>query len=132
MTILNVFFVLQDRYGVLKCYTPMDNGCILSGVTRETIIDLRDQIKKDTGMVVEEKMLSIHEIMQAHAENRLVEVIGASTASHIQTINKIVYKHYTINLDTNKDSFYVSYLSNLITDIMVGADTHSWVTPLSL
>jgi branched-subunit amino acid aminotransferase/4-amino-4-deoxychorismate lyase len=34
MTILNVFFIIQDRYGVLNCYTPVDNGCILSGVTR--------------------------------------------------------------------------------------------------
>lgn len=52
MTILNVFFIVMDRYGVLKCYTPMDNGCILSGVTRNSIIELQDEIFKDTGMVV--------------------------------------------------------------------------------
>ena len=52
MTILNVFFVIQDRYGVKKLYTPLDNGCIMSGVTRQSILDLADQIKKDTGMIV--------------------------------------------------------------------------------
>lgn len=62
----------------------------------------------------------------------MIEVIGASTASHIQPINKIVYRDYTIELDTNKESKYVSYLNNLIANIMQGPDTHPWVVPLSL
>jgi branched-chain amino acid aminotransferase len=122
----------MDRYGVLKCYTPLDNGCILSGVTRQSILEMQDQIYRDTGMVIREKNVSIHEIIYAHREGRLVEVIGASTASHVQPINKIAYKDFTIKLDTNQDSQYVSYLNNLLTDIMVGPDTHPWIAPLSL
>jgi len=30
-------------------------------------------------------------------------------------------------LNTNKDSEYVSYLNNLITNIMIGPDNHKWV-----
>lgn len=44
MTILNVFFIYQDRYGQIKAYTPIDNGCILSGVTRNSILEMHDQI----------------------------------------------------------------------------------------
>ena len=50
----------------MKLYTPLDNGCILSGVTRRSIIDLAKQIEEDTGMRVEERQISIHEIIEAH------------------------------------------------------------------
>ena len=74
-----------------------------------------------------ERDISIHEIINANKEGRLVEVIGCSTSSFIQPINKIVYKDQTVQLNTNKDSEYVSYLNNLITNIMIGSDDHKWV-----
>ena len=55
MTILNVFFVIKNRYGYLKLYTPLDNGCILSGITRQSIMEMREQIAKDTGMELVER-----------------------------------------------------------------------------
>ena len=81
-------------------------------------------------MSIEERPISIHEIINAHHESRLVEVIGCSTSSHIQPISRIVYRENNIELNTNKDSTYVSYLNNLITNIMVGPNTHKWVTSL--
>ena len=132
MTILNVFFVIMDRYGVLKLYTPLDNGCIMAGVTRNAILELKDEIEKDTGLKVAEKNVSIHEVIQAYKEERLIEVIGASTSSHIQPINKIVYRDTNMTLNTNKDSKYVSYINNLLTDIMRGPDSHKWVTSLKV
>jgi len=38
---------------------------------------------KDTGMIVMEKNISIHEIIEAYNEGRLIEAIGCSTSSHI-------------------------------------------------
>jgi peroxiredoxin family protein len=46
-------------------------------------MEMQEHIYKDTGMVVAEKNISIHEIIQAHQENRLIEIIGCSMASHI-------------------------------------------------
>jgi branched-chain amino acid aminotransferase len=132
MTVYNVFFVVKNRYGTLKLYTPMDNGCIVSGVTRQSIIDLKDKIQAESGMHLAEKNISIHEILQAYQEDRLLEVIGVSTSSHIQPVNRIVYKGQTIKLNTNKDSKYVSYLNNLITNIMTGPDNHPWVSSLKV
>jgi len=83
MTILNVFFVVKDRYGQLQLLTPPDNGCIISGVTRQSILELSDQIKKETGLHVKEQPINISEIISAFNEGRLVEAIGCSTSSHI-------------------------------------------------
>lgn len=130
MTILNVFFVVKDRYGQLQLLTPPDNGCIISGVTRQSILELSDQIKKETGLHVKEQPINISEIISAFNEGRLVEAIGCSTSSHIQPINRIVYKEHNISLDTNFDSKYVSYLNNLIANIMLGDSSHPWIKTL--
>lgn len=44
MTILNVFILQISRYGHVELVTPPDDGCILNGVTRQTIIDLKQEI----------------------------------------------------------------------------------------
>ncbi len=74
----------------------MDNGCILPNTIRNSILDLEGQIKNDKGMKVVERDISIHEIINANKEGRLVEIIGCSTSSFIQPINKIVYKDQNI------------------------------------
>jgi len=61
-----------------------------------------------------------------------MEVIGVSTSSHIQPISRIVYKNHNLQLNTNKDSKYCSYLNALITDIMQGPASHPWVTSLEV
>lgn len=83
MTILNVFFVLYNRYGQIELATPMDNGCILPNTIRNSILDSEQQIKKDKGLKVIERDISIHEIINANKEGRLIEVIGCSTSSFI-------------------------------------------------
>ena len=55
MTILNVFMLQISRYGHLELLTPPDDGCILNGVTRQTIIDMKDDIMKKFKIKVEER-----------------------------------------------------------------------------
>ena len=92
MTILNVMFVLKDRYGKLQLVTPPDNGCIIPGVIPKSIMALHERIREETGMIIEERPISIHELISAFKEDRLIEAIGCSTSSHIQPISRIVYK----------------------------------------
>lgn len=61
----------------------MDNGCILPNTIRNSILDLEGEIKKDKGLKVVERDISIHEIINADKEGRLVEIIGCSTSSFI-------------------------------------------------
>lgn len=42
MTILNVFTLWQSRYGDFELITPPNDGCIMNGVSRQTILDLKD------------------------------------------------------------------------------------------
>lgn len=42
LTILNVFVLQASRFGHLELLTPSQDGCILAGMTRQTIIDLKD------------------------------------------------------------------------------------------
>lgn len=125
-------FVLKDRYGKLLLVTPPDNGCIIPGVIPKSIMALHERIAAETGMDIQERPISIHELISAFNEGRLIEAIGCSTSSHIQPISRIVYRDQNISLGTDKESFYVSYLNNLITDIMVGPSTHEWVVDLSI
>lgn len=104
MTILNVFFVLKDRYNQLMLVTPPDNGCIIPGVTRQSIVELADQIKKEKGLIVSEEPINICQLISAYEEGRLIEAIGCSASSHIQPINRIVYKEHNMTLGTDKDS----------------------------
>lgn len=89
---------------------------------------MKDRIKQDKGIEVTERPISIHEIINANSEGRLVEVIGTSTPSFIQPIKRIVYKGKHIELDTNEKSTYVNYLNTMIQGIMTGPEDHKWVT----
>lgn len=110
MTVLNTFFIIKNRYGVDELVTPVDNGCILPGVLRNSILELATKIEADTGLKVSERAVSIHELIGAAREERLVEAFGASTPSFIQPISKIVYRDATVDL-SGSDFEYVNYLN---------------------
>ena len=78
-----IMFVLKDRYGKLQLVTPPDNGCIIPGVIPKSIMALHERIREETGMIIEERPISIHELISAFKEDRLIEAIGCSTSSHI-------------------------------------------------
>jgi branched-subunit amino acid aminotransferase/4-amino-4-deoxychorismate lyase len=45
----------QSRFGNLELLTPPDDGCILNGVTRQTIVDMADEIKRKFKITVVER-----------------------------------------------------------------------------
>ena len=49
-------------------------------------------------MILESRRISIHELINAFDEERLIEAIGCSTSSHIQPISRIVYQDKNIHL----------------------------------
>ena len=99
MTILNVFVLQTSRYGHLELLTPPDDGCILNGVTRQTILDMKDDIKEKLNVNVEERQISIHELINSDKEGRLMSVFGASTHCPILNVSRICYRDTTMNLD---------------------------------
>lgn len=127
MTVINVFALIKSRYGVVELVTPPNDGCIFNGTIRQSVIDLKEQILKEKNVQLVEKQLSIHELIHAHTEERLLEFFGGATSSSIQSISRISFKDETIDLSENPTPF-ANYLRAKLHDIMVGPETHKWIT----
>jgi branched-chain amino acid aminotransferase len=90
---MNVFFIIGN-----KAITPdLDQGTILAGVTRDSVIKLIE----DMGMEVEERPLGIDEIIEAYKKGELREVFGTGTAATISMIKELRYKDFVMNFDIN-------------------------------
>ncbi|MDO9373000.1 MAG: branched-chain amino acid aminotransferase [Ferruginibacter sp.] len=88
---MNVFFVIGNT-----AVTPgLDSGTILAGVTRDSAITLL----KEQGLKVEERQLSIDEIISAYEAGTLKEIFGTGTAATISLIRELRYKDYTMKFD---------------------------------
>jgi branched-subunit amino acid aminotransferase/4-amino-4-deoxychorismate lyase len=73
----------KSRFGQLELVTPPNDGCIFNGTVRRSIIELKDEIFKESGVKVVEKDVSIHEMLSAYHEGRLLEFFGGSTSTNI-------------------------------------------------
>lgn len=81
---MNVFVVID---GVL--ITPaLDQGTILDGVTRDSILRLAE----NEGYVVQERDVSIDEVVNAYHEGKLEDMFGAGTAAVLSHIGEFHYK----------------------------------------
>lgn len=90
---MNVFFIIGNT-----AITPdLKEGTILAGVTRDSAMVLL----REMGFKVEEKALSIDDIIEAHRAGLLYEVFGTGTAATISLIKELRYKDYTMQFDVN-------------------------------
>lgn len=91
---MNVFFIIGN-----KAITPgIDEGTILEGVTRDSVI----QLLKEAGLQVEERRLGIDEIMEEYKKGNLLEVFGTGTAATISPIMELRYKDFVMKFDIEK------------------------------
>ena len=117
---MNVFFIIGDT-----AVTPdLNQGTILEGVTRDSAMVLL----KDMGFKVEERPVSIDDLIDAHRAGLLYEVFGTGTAATITMIKELRYKDYVMEFDTNKWRTAPS-LKKQITDIREGRmqDKYGWM-----
>lgn len=117
---MNVFFIIGNT-----AITPsLEQGTILDGVTRQSTITLL----KEMGFAVEEKELSIDEIIDAYKANLLYEVFGTGTAATISMIKELRYKDFVMNFDVNKWKTAPT-VKKWLTDIREGRreDKYQWM-----
>jgi branched-chain amino acid aminotransferase len=88
-SVLNVFVVLGDTV-----VTPELSGCFLPGVTRDSVITLL----RELGHPVEERRVSIDELVAAHAQKRLRECFGTATAATLAHIGRLRYDAHDLVL----------------------------------
>lgn len=87
---MNVMFKIDG-----KIVTPALTGSILPGITRKSCIE----VLKDKGFTVEERLLSVDELITALEDSTLEEAWGCGTAAVVSPIGKFCYKgtEYTVN-----------------------------------
>jgi len=121
--VMNVMFVIDG-----KVITPsLERGTVLKGVTRDSAITLL----RDMGYVVEERNLSVDEIVEAHKKGLLQEVFGVGTAAVVSFIINLTYKDYSMDFDLDKLKVAPA-LKQHLNDIRVGnvPDKHNWLEKL--
>lgn len=117
---MNVFFVIGD-----KAITPNTGETILEGVTRDSVITLL----REKGIAVEERPISIDEIVQAYKDGQLKEAFGTGTAASIAPIAELTYKENHIVLPPFEDWAMTNWLKTELSDLRYGRkpDTHGWI-----
>ncbi|MBS1730368.1 MAG: branched-chain amino acid aminotransferase [Bacteroidetes bacterium] len=103
---MNVFFIIDG-----KAITPsLDQGTILAGITRDSVIDLLQEMN----IPVEERHINIDEIIQAHDKGTLQEVFGTGTAATIALVSDLKYRDINMHFDINNLKIAPSLKKQLI------------------
>ena len=116
---MNIFFKING-----KVITPMLNGSILPGVTRDSIITLC----KDFGLEVEERKISIDELFEADKKGVLEECFGTGTACVVSPVGKLTHRDKTIIINNEKIGELSQKLYDTLINIQFGniEDKHNW------
>lgn len=120
---MNVFFVIDN----IAITPSLDEGTILPGITRNSAI----RILNDMGLEVEERNISIDELIAAYAAGKYIEVFGTGTAATISYIRELRYKDDSLYFDTAKWNI-APELRRRLNDIREGRaeDKWSWLMPV--
>jgi branched-chain amino acid aminotransferase len=120
---MNVFFIIGDT-----AITPdLSSGTILAGVTRDSVLTVLQEI----GLNVEERALSMDEVIEAHKAGQLKEVFGTGTAATISLIKELRYKDYVMAFDTDQWE-HTHQVRQIMNEIRYGKrpDNHGWLMKL--
>ena len=107
-----------------KVVTPMLNGSILPGITRDSVLTLC----RDWGYDVEERRISVDELIAAAHNGTLEEVFGTGTAAVVSPVGKLRYKDEVFEIGGGKIGELTQKLYDELTGIQWGKrpDTRGW------
>lgn len=116
---MNIFFKIDG-----KIITPSLDGSILAGITRDSVI----QILKKWGYEVEERKISIDELIEESEKGRLEEIFGTGTAAVISPVSELKYKDKIIKVDEYTDQSLAMRVYKYLTDLQYGKieDEFGW------
>ncbi len=116
---MNIFFKID---GVIV--TPKLNGSILPGVTRDSVI----RLCRALGYDVQERRISVDELVEAQKTGKLEECFGTGTAAVISPVGKLRYKDDVMTISDNKIGALTQKLYDTITGIQWGKceDEFGW------
>ena len=117
---MNIFFKIGG-----KVVTPMLNGSILPGVTRASCIDLCNH----WGMEVEERRVSVDELVAAARDGSLEECWGSGTAAVISPVGCLRFGNEALEIGGGKIGEVSQKLYDTVTGIQTGKinDEFGWI-----
>jgi branched-chain amino acid aminotransferase len=121
---MNVFFKVGE-----SVITPSLNGSILNGVTRASVI----QLLRHWDIPVEERVISIDELVEAYERGQFVEAFGTGTAAVISPIGELFFQEKQLILNEGKTGPLAARVYDFITGLQVGEvpDPFGWVKELT-
>lgn len=120
---MNICFVYDN-----KIVTSPLRGTILNGITRRSILTLATEM----GYTIEERALSIDEVLEGAESGRLQEAFGTGTAAVVSPVGHLTYRDKTVRIGEGKTGELTKKLYDTLTGIQYGRieDSHNWVTLL--
>ncbi len=121
---MNMFFVINN-----VVVTPALVGSILPGITRNSCI----QVLKKYGYKVEERRISMDEVVEAANNGTLNEAFGSGTAAVISPVGVLGYKGKDIIINNGQMGPITEFLYKKITGIQnrEEPDEFGWVTKVN-
>jgi len=121
---MNVMFLINN-----VLITPsISLHTTLAGITRDSILTLA----KEIGIKVEERRVSVKEVVDAARKNLLQDAFGTGTAATIAQIASITFNDERFELAPLEQRTVSNQISTLIQNIKRGrvVDTHNWIDKL--
>lgn len=120
---MNIFFKMNGTV-----VTPELNGSILPGITRDSML----QLLKSKDIPVEERRISIDEVVEAYHNGTLEEAFGTGTAAVISPIGELKWQDEKMVINNGEIGEVTSMLYDTLTGIQNGSleDPFGWTTKL--
>ena len=120
---MNIFIQFKNEIA-----TPKLVGTVLPGITRESVI----QILRDRGLTVNERLISIDEVIDEYKKGNVLRVFGTGTAAVISPVGILSYKGYEMKFDYSDPDDLAVDLFKEITAMQRGEieDRYKWLTYL--
>jgi len=117
---MNIFFVIDD-----SIVTPMLTGSILPGITRMSVIELAEL----WGLHVEERRITIDEVLKGLENGSVTEVFGAGTAAVISPVGILAHKGKDFQVGNGKTGPVAMRFYDHLTGIQYGreSDPFGWL-----
>ncbi|AKL86862.1 branched-chain amino acid aminotransferase [Bacillus atrophaeus] len=121
---MNIFFKING-----EIITPMLNGSILEGITRNSVLNLLEH----WGVPVTERKISVDEVIQAHKDGILEEAFGTGTAAVISPVGELIWQDENLVINHGETGEIAKKLYDTITGIQKGTepDPFGWTTEVA-
>lgn len=122
---MNIMVVIDDTV-----VTPPTTDTILAGITRDSLLTLM----RHKGIRVEERPVTVDELIDAHRAGRLREMFGTGTAAVVSQVAEWSHKGILYPMPPTDEAKIAPAMKKLLEDYKHGAveDLFGWLHPIAV